>query len=40
MEDVHLTDCQIQIRAGKGCKDRVAPFPPAFKEALPNIVSR
>jgi integrase/recombinase XerD len=32
--DVDLTACQIQIRAGKGHKDRVVPFPATFKEAL------
>jgi len=36
---IHLTDvdfdrCQIRITAGKGGKERIVPFPNAFKEAL------
>jgi integrase/recombinase XerD len=34
LEDVDLMQCQIRINVGKGGKDRVVPFPPAFKEAL------
>jgi len=34
LADVDLANCQIQIRAGKGGKDRVVPFPLSFKEAL------
>ncbi|WP_259331277.1 tyrosine-type recombinase/integrase [Legionella bozemanae] len=32
--DVHLTNCRIKINQGKGKKDRVVPFSPAFKETL------
>jgi len=32
--DVDLEDCQIRIYRGKGSKDRVVPFPRAFKEVL------
>jgi len=31
---VDFEQCQIKITAGKGNKDRLVPFPPAFKEAL------
>jgi len=34
LSDVDLDRCQIRINAGKGNKDRVVPFPPAFKETL------
>src|SRR5688572_6880718 len=34
LEDVQLDQCQINIRAGKGNKDRVVPFPASFREAL------
>ncbi len=34
LEDVDLDACRIRINRGKGDKDRVVPFPPAFKEAL------
>jgi integrase/recombinase XerD len=32
--DVDFDRCQLRITAGKGGKDRVVPFPPAFKETL------
>ena len=32
--DVDLDACRIRITHGKGGKDRMVPFPPAFKEAL------
>jgi integrase/recombinase XerD len=32
--DVDLETCQIRIQQGKGNKDRVVPFPQAFKEVL------
>jgi len=32
--DVDLDTCRIRITQGKGRKDRVVPFPPAFKETL------
>ncbi|WP_246064884.1 tyrosine-type recombinase/integrase [Melghirimyces algeriensis] len=34
LTDVDLQHCQIRINQGKGKKDRVVPFPPAFKETL------
>lgn len=34
LDDVDFDRCQIRINRGKGDKDRVVPFPPAFKEAL------
>ena len=34
LADVDLDRCQIRINAGKGTKDRVVPFPAAFKETL------
>jgi integrase/recombinase XerD len=32
--DVDFDRCQIRINQGKGRKDRVVPFPSAFKETL------
>ena len=32
IEDVDLVNCNIRINNGKGKKDRVVPFPEAFKE--------
>src|SRR5215469_15397213 len=32
--DVDLDTCRIRITRGKGGKDRVVPFPAAFKETL------
>lgn len=32
--DVDLESCQIHVQQGKGNKNRVVPFPPAFKEVL------
>ena len=34
LDDVDFDRCQIRINRGKGDKDRLVPFPPAFKEAL------
>jgi len=34
LDDVDFNRCQIRINRGKGDKDRLVPFPPAFKEAL------
>jgi integrase/recombinase XerD len=34
LDDVDFTRCQIRVNKGKGTKDRIVPFPPAFKEAL------
>jgi integrase/recombinase XerD len=33
-DDINFDSCQIRINRGKGDKDRIVPFPPAFKEAL------
>ena len=32
--DVDLDACRIRVTQGKGAKDRVVPFPSAFKETL------
>jgi integrase/recombinase XerD len=34
LDDVDLDRCQLRVNAGKGGKDRLVPFPPAFKETL------
>lgn len=34
LEDVDFDRCQIRINKGKGNKDRLVPFPAAFKETL------
>ncbi len=34
LADVDLDACRIRITQGKGAKDRVVPFPSAFKETL------
>jgi integrase len=34
LADVDLDACRIRINQGKGSKDRVVPFPAAFKETL------
>jgi hypothetical protein len=34
LADVDLAACRIRITQGKGSKDRVVPFPAAFKETL------
>jgi integrase/recombinase XerD len=34
LDEVDFDRCQIRITRGKGNKDRVEPFPPAFKETL------
>ncbi len=34
LADVDLDRCQIRINQGKGGKDRIVPFPNAFKETL------
>lgn len=31
LDDIDLDRCQIRINRGKGDKDRVVPFPDAFK---------
>jgi integrase/recombinase XerD len=38
LEAVNLEQCQIRINQGKGGRDRIVPFPPAFKEALAGHV--
>jgi integrase/recombinase XerD len=35
LTDVDFDPCQVRINEGKGRKDRVVPFPSAFKETLP-----
>ncbi len=34
IDDVDLDACRIRIMRGKGGKDRLVPFPPAFRETL------
>ena len=34
LDDVDFDRCQIRVNEGKGRKDRVVPFPSAFKETL------
>jgi integrase/recombinase XerD len=34
LDDVDFDRCQIRVKEGKGRKDRVVPFPSAFKETL------
>jgi integrase/recombinase XerD len=34
LDDVDFDRCQIRVNEGKGRKDRVVPFPSAFKEIL------
>jgi integrase/recombinase XerD len=34
LDEVDLDRCQIRITCGKGGKDRIVPFPDAFKETL------
>jgi integrase/recombinase XerD len=34
LADIDLDACRIRVTNGKGGKDRVVPFPPAFKETL------
>ncbi len=34
LDDVDYSHCQIMIKAGKGKKDRVVPFPSSFREVL------
>ena len=34
LADIDFNYCQIRINKGKGDKDRIVPFPPAFKELL------
>jgi integrase/recombinase XerD len=38
--DVDFERCQIRINSGKGGKDRIVPFPVAFKEVLAMHVDR
>ncbi len=40
LADVDLDRCQIRITEGKGKKDRVVPFPDAFKETLGMHMAR
>lgn len=39
MEDIDFDRCQIRINQGKGNKDRIVPFPNAFKETLALFVN-
>jgi len=34
ISDINLDNCQIKVVQGKGKKDRIVPFPNAFKETL------
>lgn len=34
LNDIDLSACQIKINQGKGKKDRIVPFAPAFKETM------
>ena len=34
LSDLDFERCQIRVNAGKGSKDRIVPFPVAFKEVL------
>ena len=34
ISDIDLDHCQIKVVQGKGKKDRIVPFPNAFKEIL------
>lgn len=34
LAEIDFQRCQIKINKGKGEKDRIVPFPPAFKEVL------
>src|SRR6266542_3036694 len=34
LDDVDLDSCRIRIENGKGGKDRIVPFPAAFKETV------
>lgn len=34
LSDLDFERCQIRVNAGKGNKDRIVPFPVAFKEVL------
>jgi hypothetical protein len=38
-EDIDFDRCQIPINQGKGNKDRIVPFPNAFKETLVLFVN-
>jgi integrase/recombinase XerD len=40
LKDVDFERCQIRINSGKGGKDRIVPFPVAFKEVLAMQVDR
>ncbi|HEY9610830.1 tyrosine-type recombinase/integrase [Allocoleopsis sp.] len=40
LKDVDFERCQIRINSGKGGKDRIVPFPVAFKEVLAMHVDR
>ncbi len=39
MQDIDFDRCQIRINHGKGNKDRIVPFPNAFKETLVLFVN-
>jgi len=39
LDDVDLDACRVQIRQGKGNKDRVVPFPQTFAETLALHIS-
>lgn len=40
LKDLDFERCQIRINSGKGGKDRIVPFPVAFKEVLAMHVDR
>lgn len=40
ISDVNFDECQIRINRGKGGKDRVVPFPLAFREILSMYVNQ
>ena len=40
ISDINFDECQIRINRGKGGKDRVVPFPLAFREILSMYVTQ
>ena len=40
INDIDLDQCQIRINQGKGGKDRIVPFPLAFREVLSMYVNQ
>ena len=40
IKDIDFDQCQIRINQGKGGKDRIVPFPTAFRELLSMYVSQ